>query len=133
MYVYELTALLLADKMHVTSQPYDLIIDDNHQHLDSKLSFALQLKVCVSANIKILNLARNLSWRNSKFFPGALPRYHHFGFFNFFFFTLNCTIICINLCRKNKICIKRKIIPVITFFWMWRWNNVTLVTPRRQI
>jgi len=45
LYVYELSALLLAQNMRVDTQPYDLIIDSKNQQHDSKLLFCLQLKV----------------------------------------------------------------------------------------
>jgi len=46
-YEYKLSALLLAEKMQVEPQPYDLIIDSKNQHHESKLLFCLQLKVCI--------------------------------------------------------------------------------------
>lgn len=46
LYVYELSALLFANKMQVEPQPYDLIIDSKNQQHESKLLFCLQLKVC---------------------------------------------------------------------------------------
>lgn len=47
LYMYELSALMLAEKMQVDPQPYDLIIDSKNQQHESKLIFCLQLKVCV--------------------------------------------------------------------------------------
>lgn len=45
LYVYKLSDLLLAEKMQVEPQPYDLIIDSKNQQHESKLLFCLQLKV----------------------------------------------------------------------------------------
>lgn len=45
LYTYQLSALLLADKMQLETQPHDLIIDSKNQHHESKLLFCLQLKV----------------------------------------------------------------------------------------
>jgi len=44
LYIYKLSDLLLAEKMQVEPQPYDLIIDSKNQHHESKLLFCLQLK-----------------------------------------------------------------------------------------
>lgn len=45
LYTYQLSALLLAEKMQLETQPHDLIIDSKNHHYDSKLLFCLQLKV----------------------------------------------------------------------------------------
>jgi hypothetical protein len=54
-YEYKLSALLLAEKMQVEPQPYDLIIDSKNQHHESKLLFCLQLKFLKKMPYKIEN------------------------------------------------------------------------------
>jgi hypothetical protein len=71
LYVYELSALLLAQNMRVDPQPYDLIIDSKNQHHDSKLLFCLQLKflkklpVLVDANDDTSTVTKPLSRQTS--------------------------------------------------------------------
>ncbi|VVC33371.1 Hypothetical protein CINCED_3A007280 [Cinara cedri] len=76
LYIYELSALMLAEKMQVDPQPYDLIIDSKNQHHESKLVFCLQLKflkrmpklidINDSANTAVKPLSRQASVQSNK-------------------------------------------------------------------